>query len=796
MEEFRLTAAQLYTECDADVFQFNYSSELKPFAEIIGQDRALDALRFGVGIQQDGYNLYAQGPAGLGKHSIVRQIVDEYAGKGAVPDEWCYVNNFRDAHNPVAISLPAGMGMQFKHDMSQLVDELKSAIPSLFESEQYHARAQEINEEYSERREQALLQLTEDAEKHNITLIRTPTGFAFAPLVDGKVISPEEYEKLPEEESARIEEIVEVFEEKLGVIIRQEPLWKKEARNKLKRLNNEVTGLTVSHLVNELKEKYRDHAAVMEYLGFVQGDVIENARDFISQEEVPYSGVGEGDPASFRIYQVNLLTDHQDAVGAPVIYEDAPTYEGLIGRVEHLAQMGALITDFTMIKGGALHRANGGYLILDIHKVLTQPYAWEGLKRALFSREIHIKSLGQIYSLVSTVSLDPQPIPLDVKVVLIGDRMLNYLLCAYDDEFGELFKVAVDFEEQVDRSDENNQLYARLIGTVACRHNLLPLDRGGVARVIEYCSRLSSDSEKLSTHMMNLSDLIKEADYWAREDGQKSVDRECVQKAIDKQRRRHGRIQENMYEHIRRKTILIDTSGEVLGQVNGLSVVDIGGYSFGQPARITATARIGDGELVDIEREVELGGAIHSKGVLILSSFIASRYSHDIPLSLSASLVFEQSYGGVEGDSATIAECCALLSALSGCPIKQSLAVTGSMNQHGYAQAIGGVNDKIEGFFEVCSQEGLTGEQGVIIPQSNVSNLMLSGDVVQAVKDGRFHVYAVSTVDEAVSLLTGVAAGVVDAEGAYPEHTLNYRVNMKLREYADYREEHSKPSKG
>lgn len=795
MDKYKLTASQLYRECDPGVFQFNYTSELEPFSEIIGQDRALDALHFGIGINQDGYNLYAQGPAGLGKHSIVRQIIDEHAGKGRVADDWCYVNNFRDAHKPVAISLPAGMGIQFKQDMSQLLDELMSAIPSLFESEQYHARAQEINEEYSERREQALLQLTDEAEKHNITLIRTPTGFAFAPLADGKVISPEDYDKLPEDERARIEELVEVFEEKLGVIIRQEPLWKKEARSKLKQLNNEVTGLTVGHLVDELKAKYANFDAVIEYLGFVQDDVIENAHAFRSQEEVPFSGVGEVDASSFRAYQVNLLTDHQEATGAPVIYEDAPTYEGLVGRVEHLAQMGALLTDFTMIKPGALHRANGGYLILDIHKVLTQPYAWEGLKRALFSRQLHIKSLGQIYSLISTVSLDPQPIPLDVKVVLIGDRLLNYLLCAYDDEFSELFKVAVDFEERVERSDDNYQLYARLIGMTVTRHNLLPLDRGGVARVIEHCSRLSSDAEKLSTHMMDLADLIKEADYWAREESQQCVTSGYVQKAIDKQRSRHSRIQENMYEHIRRKSILIDTDGEVVGQVNGLSVVDIGGYTFGQPSRITATARIGDGELVDIEREVELGGAIHSKGVLILSSFIASRYSHDIPLSLNASLVFEQSYGGVEGDSATIAECCALLSALSGYPVKQSLAVTGSMNQHGYAQAIGGVNDKIEGFFAVCRQAGLTGNQGVVIPHSNISNLMLSREVVDAVKQGRFHVYAVSTVDEAVSILTGVEAGVEDEHGSYPEGSVNYQVNMKLKQYVEYREEHGKPSK-
>jgi lon-related putative ATP-dependent protease len=499
--------------------------------------------------------------------------------------------------------------------------------------------------------------------------------------------------------------------------------------------------------------------------------------------------------ASFARYGVNVISDHTDDTGAPVIYEDSPSYESLVGKIEHLAHMGTLFTDFTMVKPGALHKANGGYLVLDIQKVLMRPYAWEGLKRALFSKQISVKSLGEIFSLVSTTSLDPEPIPLDVKVILIGDRVLNYLLCAYDNEFAELFKVSVDFEEQVERSEEHFLLYAQMIGTIARKHKLLALDKQAVARVIEYSSRLSSDASKLSTHMMSISDLVKESHYWAKEEGGTLISREHIQRAIDKQKYRSSRIQERIYEHIKRRSILIETRGEVTGQVNGLSVMSMGNYSFGQPSRITATARLGDGEVMDIEREVELGGAIHSKGVLILSSYIASRYSHDMPLSLNASLVFEQSYGGVEGDSATIAECCALLSVLADTPVRQSLAVTGSMNQFGLAQAIGGVNDKIEGFFEVCKQDDLTGEQGVIIPESNVDNLMLNSDVVDAVAEGKFHIYSISTINEAVSLLMGLEAGEVDENGAYPEGTVNFMVNKKLMQYSQARLEFNKQAK-
>jgi len=484
---------------------------------------------------------------------------------------------------------------------------------------------------------------------------------------------------------------------------------------------------------------------------------------------------------------VNVLVDHSQSKGAPVIYEEHPTYNNLIGRIEHLAQMGALVTDFNLIKPGALHRANGGYLILDARQLLPQPYAWDGLKRALRSREVRIEPLGQALSLVSTVSLEPEPIPLDEKVVLIGERLLYYLLYQYDPDFGELFKVEADFNEEMARTSENNLLYARLIGTMARKEELRPFDRGAVARVIERSTRMAGDAEKLSTHMLSIADLLREADYWADVAGNNVVTTDDVQRAIDAQIHRADRLQERVQEQIQRGTILIDTTGERVGQVNGLSVIGLGNFAFGQPSRITARARLGKGEVVDIEREVELGGPIHSKGVLILSGFLGARYAAKRPLSLSASLVFEQSYGGVEGDSASMAELCALLSALAEVPIKQSWAMTGSVNQHGEAQPIGGVNEKIEGFFDVCCLQGrgLTGKQGVIIPASNVQHLMLRQDIVEAVEAGQFHVYPVRTVDQAMELLTGIPAGEQDEEGNFPEGSINQRVEARLIELAE-----------
>ena len=785
----------LYKVCNLSEFDFETTDELKELKEIAGQDRALEALRFGVGIRHEGYNIFVMGPSGMGKSSATRQYLEQQAADKNPPDDWCYVNNFEQAQKPKLLRLPAGKGKTFQKDIHELVEDLLSVMPSTFDSDQYRIRSEEIKSDVEERRERALKELSKEAESHDLRLMRTPQGFSFHPMKKGKTVTPEEYLNFPDEEQDKVQEIVAVLQEKLEHIIRQFHQWMRESKQKIRELNREVAMSAVGMLIDDLKMKYQELPTVCDYLDALKQDIIDHTSDFLKVA----TAAGEEDVAmnmeTFGPYEINLLVNNSEQKGLPVIYEDNPTLEKLVGRVEHISQMGTLITDFRLIKPGALHNANGGFLILDIVKLLNQPFAWEGLKRALSNHEIRIQSLGQMLSLISTVSLEPEPIPLDIKVVLMGDRLLFYLLLEYDPEFPELFKVASDFENSMPFSDENQAIYTQLIATIVRRKKLLPFSREAVARIIEHSARLANDSEKLSNHLLSITNIMCEADHWADKFECQVVKREHVQQAIDAQIRRADRLRERVYEEIQRGTILIDTVGEKVGQVNGLAVADLGNFTFAQPFRITATARLGQGEVVDIEREVELGGAIHSKGVLIVSSFLGERYAKNQPLSLSASLVFEQSYGGVEGDSASVGELCALLSVLANASVHQWMAVTGSVNQHGQVQAIGGVNEKIEGFFDICMLKGLTGKQGVVIPESNVKHLMLRADVVAAAKAGKFHIYPVSTVDEAVELLTGVTAGELDEDGFYPEGSINSRVHLRLQELAKLRHEFGQSDK-
>jgi lon-related putative ATP-dependent protease len=780
----------LFHRCDPAQLGFETTSELEDLTEVIGQSRAMGAVQFGTGMRHEGYNLYVLGPAGMGKHTLVRQFLEGRAAAEREPADWCYINNFEQPHKPRALRLPAGRAAKLAQDMAQLVDELRNAIPAAFESDEYRNRAEEIQEKFNERQAAVFKKLGDEAEKQGIALLHTPGGFAFAPMHDGEVIGPDDYDKLPKAEQERVEKLVSGLEERLQKIIRQIPQWRKEKREKVKQLNREITMSAVGHLIAEIKDGYTDLPVVLEYLDDVQADVVEKADDFRKTEEQPAAvlGINIAERPDFHRYRVNVLVDQGESRAAPIVSDDNPTHSNLIGRVEHVAQLGALVTDFTLIKPGSLHRANGGYLLLDVRKVLVQPFAWEALKRALYSKEIRIESLGQMLSLVSTVSLEPEPIPLDVKVILFGERLFYYLLYEYDPEFSELFKVAADFEETMERSADNNLLYARLIGTLARKNGLQPLHRSAVARAIEHSARIVGDAEKLSTHLQSVADLVREADYWARDAGRAAVQAEDVQRAIDAQIHRADRLRSRIQEEILRGTVLIDTQGTMAGQVNGLAVIQLGDFAFAQPMRITATTRIGEGEFINVEREVELSGAIHSKGVLILSAFLAARYSRDRPLSLSASLAFEQSYGMVEGDSASLAELCALLSNLAGAPVKQSLAITGSVNQFGQAQAIGAVNDKIEGFFDICKARGLNGEQGVLIPASNVKHLMLRQDVVDAAAAGQFHIYPVENIDQAIELLTGVPAGMPDDKGELPENSINFQVAARLFELSVIRQ--------
>ncbi len=786
----------LYTSCDTSRLPFKDTAELEEFDGVIGQPRALGAIHFGTGIDRDGFNIYAMGSSGTGRFTIVTRILEQQAAKRDAPSDWCYVYNFKQTHKPKALRLPAGHGVTLRSDMEQLIEDLGSAIPSAFETEEYHSRIEKLEQELTERRDNALNELATEAGQHNVRFLHTPAGFAFAPLdKKGEVIRPETFEKLPQDEKQSIEQTVEDLQKKLQRIIRQIPIWQKETREKMKELDREIGRYAVDHLIGLIKEHHQALPEVVAYLDDVEHDIVEHVRDFRAESEPQPVLFGvAAKPEVLHRYNVNVIIDHDGEQAAPVVYQDLPTHSNMVGRVEYRAQMGTLVTDFMLIKAGDLHQANGGYLILDAIRVLTQPFAWDSLKRALRSREIRIEPLEKALGFMSTVSLEPEPIPLDVKVVLIGERILYYLLCQFDPEFSDLFKVAADFEERMGRDQDSNLQFAHLLGRIAKQESLLCLDQSAVARIIEHSSRLAEDTEKLSIHMREIVDIMQEADFRARQGGQEIISREHVQRAIDDKIYRLDRIRDHIYEAIRRGTLKIDTEGSKVGQINGLSVIDLGGFSFGQPARITATTRLGSGKVIDIQRETELGGNIHSKGVLILSNYLASHYAKGHPLSMSASLVFEQSYGLVEGDSASLAELCALLSALSGLAINQSLAVTGSINQLGEVQAIGGVNQKIEGFFDICRAAKLTGQQAVLIPKSNVAHLMLRHDVVVAVERGDFRVYAVETVDEAIELLTGVTAGARDQKDEYPSESVNGRVEKTLVDLAtrrrDYAREH------
>jgi lon-related putative ATP-dependent protease len=789
-----LPAQALYQGCDPAKFKFRSTADLEDLTESIGQDRALQAMQFGIGIRRQGFNLFLLGPSGTGKYAIVRDFLEKQAATEPTPDEWCYVNNFDNPEMPCVLKLPPGRGVVLREDVRRLLEDLRSAIPSAFESENYRARRHAIEQEVKQHQEKTFEEVQKEAEKRDIALVRTPTGLILAPMRKGEVLDSEGIQKLPESEHQKIQAAMAGLQEKLQAALREMPKYEQEGREKIRELNREVTIFAVGHLIDESRKKYVDLPEVVNFLDEIREDIIENVDEFITPPEHPLAALmglptpnTSRGPAFFRRYQVNLLADHSGNHGAPVVYEDHPTYQNLLGHVEYMAQLGALSTDFNLVRPGALHRANGGYLILDALKLLLQPYAWEALKRAMRSSQIRIESLGQMLGLISTVSLEPQPIPLTVKIALVGERLLYYMLCSLDPEFSELFKVAADFEDRMDRSAERDLLYARVIGTIARQEELLPFDPGAVGRVIEQSSRLVGDSRKVLIHRRTIADLLREADYWSRQAGRQVVAREDVQRAIDAQIHRSDRVRERLQEGILDGTILIDTQGERVGQVNGLSVIELGQFAFGHPSRITARVRLGKGEVIDIEREVELSGPIHSKGVLILSGFLGARYAADHPLSLSASLVFEQSYGAVEGDSASSAELYALLSALSGLPIKQSFAVTGSVNQHGQIQAIGGVNEKIEGFFDLCKARGDLNGQGVLIPASNTHNLMLRQDVVDAVRAGKFQIYGVETIDQGIEILTGVPAGERDSTGKFPEGSVNQKVEARLIELAEKR---------
>ena len=796
-----LGADALWQSCDPSQFDFETTADLEAVHEVVGQERATNAVQFGMGIRKPGFHIYALGPEETDKERVVRQFLEERAAGEPPPSDICYVDNFEESYRPKALTLPAGRGSALAGDMDRVLEELRVGLEAAFESEEYQTRRRAIEEEAGEAHEEALSELSDKAKEGDIALMRTPVGFAFAPIRDGEVLSSEELSQLPDEEAEAIKARIEELEQELQQVLRQIPRRQREVRDQVRELNREVAEYAVRDLLDELRKKYEEFSAVLEHLDAVQTHMVDNVRQIVArpeqQQQVPPEMAalmeGSGPARGLGRYRVNVLVDHSETESAPVVYEENPTYQNLIGRVEYQSLLGALTTDFTMMKPGALHRANGGYLLLDARRVLLQPFAWEGLKRVLSSGELRIESPRDLVGLVSTVSLEPESVPLNVKVVLLGDRRLYYLLSALEPDFPQLFKVAADFADEMDRTPEAEGVYARLIGTLAARDGLRPFDRGAVARVVERSARWAGDAEKLSVQTRDVLDLLQEADYWAGEDGAEVVSALHVQTAIDQWIHRSDRIRERVHEQILRDTIYIDTEGAAVGQVNGLSVLTIGGFAFGQPSRITARVQLGSGKVLNIEREVELSGPIHSKGVLILAGFLGGRYAKESPLSLSASLVFEQSYSGVDGDSASSTELYALLSAIADLPLAQGIAITGSVNQHGEVQPIGGVNEKIEGFFDICAERGLTGEQGVLIPASNVKHLMLAARVREAVEAGQFQIWPVKTIDEGMELLTGVPMGEVDESGEYPLGSVNRLVVDRLAELAELRKAFGRP---
>jgi len=775
-----LPAESLYQICDLGQFDFKTTADLEPLDQPLGQDRALEAIEFGVDIEQQGFNLFVVGDSGLGKHQLVQQILSRHAQADNDRSDWCYVNNFANPQKPRILKLAAGMGQKLRLDMESLVEDLLTSLPSSFQSEEYRNRRQEIEDELQERQEQAFRKLDQEAEEQGIIVMRTPAGYTMGPMVDGRPIEPKEFEKLSDDEKQRIERLIADLQLKLQAIILDLPLVQREHHQRVKALHQEITQHTVEQLIAWMENRYRDFPDIMDYLQAVKLNAIKDVDAFLPTENTrDIDNIGSR-VAQFHAYSINVIVDNADTEGAPIVFEDNPTYQNLIGRVEYLSQMGTLITDFTLIKSGALHRANGGYLILDAYNLLRHGFAWEGLKGALKSREIKIQSLEQMLSLANTASLEPESIPFDVKVILIGEPRLYYLLRAYDQEFDQLFKVAADFAETTKRDAETVQGYARMLAALQQSCGARPLNKAGVARIIEEASRTAGDTEKLSLYLDDMRDLLSEANYWAGKAKRKVIRLEDIEQTIDKQDYRQDRYRELMQEQVLRGIKLIDTEGSKVGQVNALSVLQTGRFRFGQASRITATARLGRSGVIDIEREAKLGGEIHSKGVMILSSYLAHRYAANQSLPLAASLAFEQSYGKVDGDSASAAELCALLSALGEFPLNQSLAVTGSINQLGEIQAIGGVNEKIEGFFEVCVSRGLNGKQGVIIPAANQVHLMLHKDVRAAVKKRKFNIYPARQVEDVIQLLSDMEPGRPDASGSYPQSSFNYLVQKRI----------------
>lgn len=790
LDRLRLAPEQLRRRLDPDTLPFCSTAEVEPLAGTIGQPRALDAIEFGLEVADPGYNLFVAGSPGSGRTGTLRDYLERIARTRPAPDDWVYVFNFEAPDRPNAIRLPAGRGNELARDMEEFIQAALREIPRAFESEDYEKRRREVLSEIASRRDALTKELESFANQRGFAMETTPAGIITIPIVNGKPITGEDFARLPERIQREIQQRGEEIQTRVVETLRQLRQLEKEANTRVRLLEREVAQFAVGPLFHDLRERYSGIDEVLAYLQSVEDDLPEHLGIFRSPEESelpPFLSAFQGVERTEHLsrYRVNVLVDNSATGGAPVIVERNPTFYNLLGRIDYRAQFGTMVTDFHHVKAGALHRANGGFLLVDVLDVLRNPFAWDALKRCLLCREIRIENLGEQLSAFPTATLRPEPVALDLKVVLIGSPSVYHLLYSLDEDFRELFKVKVDFSPEMPWSDEHVANYAAFISRRVRDFGLRHFDRGAVARVVEHGARLRQHQRKLSTRLIEIADIVTEASFWAGKAGRELVAREDVDLAIDKREYRSNLVQERVQELIADGTIRIETEGLRIGQVNGLAVIDFGDFSFGKPTRVSARTSIGRGSLTSIEHEIELSGPIHSKGFLILSGYLAGTYARDTPLSLAATLTFEQSYEGIEGDSASSAELYALLSSIAEVPLRQDLAVTGAVDQNGFVQAVGGVTTKVEGFYAVCKEKGLTETQGVIVPRANIPHLMLRDEIVDAVAAGRFHLYAVETIDEGLELLTGIEAGKRSPDGTFPEGTMHRLVSDRLAANAE-----------
>lgn len=779
---------ELYKCCDTGIFKFNTTEDIDIFEETIGQEKALRAIDFGLSLNSKGFNIFALGENGTGRMRTIRTLLLKKAAKEDVPNDWCYVYNFKDPDAPIAISMPPGMGKEFQKDMEILLKTIREEIVKVFESKEYDKQRNKIIEEFQQKQKALFTSLDEEAQSKGFTIRKAVSGLLIIPTKKtGESLSEEEFAALDEETKKRIEETGRSFQEKLDDVARAVREAEKILKEMLNRLEREIALEALGTHIEDLIKKYENIGKIVSYLTSVQDDILSHIDDFKTQEEppspLPFMKMPKPE-ISFTKYSVNLIVDNAESKGSPVIFQSNPTYLNLFGRIEHKVQFGMAVTDFSMIKAGSMHKANGGYIVIQGIDLFKNLFSYDALKRAIKNREIKIEDVWEQYRLLSTVTMKPEAIPLDVKVILVGNPHMYYILYNLDEEYKELFKVKADFDNRMERNSENIDKYVAFIATCQKEEGLKPFDRGGVAKIIEYSSRLAGHQDKLSTKFSDIVDILREAHYWSDKEEGNVVSAKHVLMAIDEKIYRSNRIEERIREMILEDTLIVNTEGSKVGQINGLAVLDLGDYSFGKPSRITAITYTGKAGIVNIERETKMSGKIHEKAIMIISSYLGGKYAATKPLSLSASITFEQLYEMVEGDSATCAELYALLSSISGVPLRQELAVTGSMDQNGDVQPIGGVNQKIEGFFDLCKIRGLNGH-GVIIPRRNVKHLMLKQEVVDAVKSGKFFIYPIDKMEEGLEILTGMSAGELKEDGTYPEGTINYLVMKRLDEISD-----------